>query len=118
MQMECAPGGARSPRSPGFPRMGQPGWPSPSSSDTFDGRFRRPLTQPARLPVPRLLLSALAALALCSDVSSKPPMQAAALALTDVTVIDGTGVAPVRGMTVLVQGSRIAGVFEAGSRAI
>ena len=66
--------------------------------------------------MPRLLPALLAALALCSDSSSRRPGQGASLALTDVTVIDATGAAPMPRMTVLVQGSRIAAVFPTGSR--
>lgn len=38
------------------------------------------------------------------------------IALTDVTVIDGSGTAPRRGMTILVEDGRIAGVFANGTR--
>lgn len=40
------------------------------------------------------------------------------LALTNVTVIDGKGGAPARGMTVLIEGERIRDVFATGSRTV
>lgn len=40
------------------------------------------------------------------------------VALTNVTVIDGTGAAPAPGMTVLIEGKRIADVFPTGAKAL
>src|SRR5215218_4203187 len=67
--------------------------------------------------MPRFLaIPLLGLLALCSDAASRSASApAGVLALTDVTVIDGTGAAPMAHMTVLVEGDRIARTFRAGS---
>src|SRR5687767_14900932 len=54
----------------------------------------------------------------CSSAESRPPAQPGTLALANVTVIDGTGAAPVPGQTVLIAGRRITAVFPSGSRAL
>lgn len=63
------------------------------------------------------------ALVLCLGGLSGAPAGAqeatpAALALTDVTVVDGRGGTPAPGMTVLIEGERIRDVFPTGSRAL
>jgi len=68
-------------------------------------------------PSPTLLRLA-ALLALGPAATSAQPSAARRIALTDVTVIDGTGAAPRRGMTILVEDGRIAAVFPNGGRTI
>ncbi|MFN0098377.1 MAG: amidohydrolase family protein [Gemmatimonadaceae bacterium] len=67
-------------------------------------------------PYPLLLLLAL--LGLSASPASTQPLSPRRIALTDVTVIDGTGAAPRRGMTILVEDGRIAEVFPNGARAV
>ena len=77
-----------------------------------------------RLSRPPPMTSRLAALALplavgCTSASSTPVRDAApAIALANVTVIDGTGAAPRPGMTVVVRDGRILSVSPAESAAI
>jgi hypothetical protein len=70
--------------------------------------------------MPRLLaLSIIGLLALCSDASSKSATApTGVLALTDVTVIDGTGAAPLPHMTVLIERDRIGRLFRTGSEPV
>jgi imidazolonepropionase-like amidohydrolase len=65
-----------------------------------------------------LLLTLAVALGVAATPASAQPLSARRIALTDVTVIDGTGTAPRRGMTVLVEDGHIAAVFPNGSRAV
>ena len=68
-----------------------------------------------RRPGAQVLMLALV-LGACSSAESRSPAQPGTLALTNVTVIDGTGAAPVPGQTVVIEGRRITAVFPSGSR--
>ena len=50
--------------------------------------------------------------------SGQPIAQQPVLALTNVTVIDGTGAPPTSGMTLMVEGDRILDLFPTGARAL
>lgn len=62
-------------------------------------------------------LAIAAAGVLLAGCAGGPPAQAQApIALSNVSIIDGTGSAPQPGMTILVEGGRIAAIFPVGSR--
>lgn len=65
-----------------------------------------------------LMLHALVALAVALTIARPAAQEPRVLALTNVAVIDGTGAPPAPGMTVLIQGKRIADVFPTGAKAL
>lgn len=65
-----------------------------------------------------LMLHALVALAVALTIARPAAQEPRVLALTNVAVIDGTGAPPAPGMTILIQGKRIADVFPTGAKAL
>lgn len=64
----------------------------------------------------RQVLHAAAAVAVALTVARPAGQEPRVVALTNVTVIDGTGSAPAPGMTILIDGGRIADVFRTGAK--